>query len=97
MKTIKSLLSEYCGDRIYVYLHNERIAKLFMKNAEEEGFTFEDGVKPTERGCSNIIAINEDMTINYVGFVGHMAYQCADKIGDKKLIRIDYRDLLKEN
>ena len=61
---------------------------------QNEGFTFSDGVKPTERQISDIIAVNDDMTINYVGAIGRIAYQAADKIGDKPLVRIDYRDVL---
>lgn len=94
MSGIKSLLSTYTG-RIYVYLATEDVSKQFLQDAENEGFTFCDGVKPTERDADCIFAINNDMTINYVGFVGHMAYQVADKIGNQPLIKIDYREILK--
>ena len=70
------------------------IGKRFLQDAENEGFMFRDGVKPTQREADSIFAINDDMTINYVGFVGHVAYQAADKIGNKPLIKIDYRDIL---
>ncbi len=95
MSSIKSLLSTYTG-RIYVYLATEDISKQFLQDAENEGFTFCDGVKPTERQADCIFAINDDMTINYVGFIGHMAYQVADRIGNQPLIKIDYRDILKQ-
>lgn len=95
MSGIKSLLSTYTG-RIYVYLATEDLRKLFLQDAEKEGFTFCDGVKPTEREADIIFAINNDMTINYVGFVGHMAYQVADKIGNQPLVKIDYREFLKQ-
>lgn len=91
---IKSLLAAHTG-RIYIYLATEKISKRFLRDAESEGFTFRDGVKPTQREEDSIFAINDDMTINYVGFVGHVAYQAADKIGNKPLIRIDYRDVIK--
>lgn len=95
MSSIRSLLSTYTG-RIYVYLTNEDISKRFLKDAENEGFTYCDGVKPTEREADCIFAINDDLTINYVGFIGHMAYQAADRIGNQPLIKIDYRDILKQ-
>ena len=95
MSSIKSLLSDYKG-RIYVYLATEGISKRFLQDAENEGFTFGDGVKPTERDISDIFAINDDLTISYVGFIGHIAYQSADKIGDQPLIRINYRDIINE-
>lgn len=95
MSSIKSLLSTYNG-RIYVYLATEDISTQFLQDAENEGFTFCDRVKPTERDADSIYAINNDMTINYVGFVGHMAYQVADRIGNQPLIKVDYRDILKQ-
>lgn len=91
---IKSLLAAHSG-RIYIYLATEKISKRFLQDAENEGFLFRDGVKPTQRETDCIFAINDDMTINYVGFAGHMAYQIATKIGNKPLIRIDYRDVIK--
>ena len=68
--------------------------RCFLQDAENEGFLFRDGVKPTQREADSIFAINDDMTINYVGFVGHVAYQAADRIGNKPLIKIDYRDII---
>lgn len=91
---IKSLLATHPG-KIYIYLATEEISRWFLRDAENEGFTFCDGVKPTQRQPDCIFAINDDMTINYVGFIGHMAYQAATKIGNKPLIRIDYRDVIK--
>ena len=93
MVSIKSLLSAYTG-RIYIYLATADIGKRFLQDAEKEGFMFRDGVKPTQREADSIFAINDDMTINYVGLVGHIAYQAADKIGNKPLIKIDYRDIM---
>lgn len=93
MSNIKSLLSAHSG-RIYIYLATADIGKQFLKDAENEGFMFRDGVKPTQREADSIFAINDDMTINYVGFIGHVAYQAANKIGNKPLIKIDYRDII---
>ena len=87
--TIKEL-SEMEG-RVYVHLANAEKAKKFLRQAEEEGFTFRDGARPTERECAEVMAVNHDHTINYVGFAGHVAYGSgADKIDDEKLIRIEY-------
>ena len=90
--SIKALLSAHSG-RIYIYLATKEISKRFLKDAEEEGFTFKDGVKPTQREADCVFAINDDMTINYVGFIGHAAYQAAEKIGNVPLIKIDYREV----
>lgn len=90
---LKSLLSSHTG-RIYVYLANEDICKRFLQDTESEGFTFTDGAKPTQKHTSDILAVNPDLTINYVGTIGHIAYQAASRIGNQKLIRIDYRECL---
>ena len=82
------------GKQMVYYLATADIGKRFLQDAENEGFMFRDGVKPTQREADSIFAINDDMTINYVGFVGHVAYQAADRIGNKPLIKIDYRDII---
>ncbi|MDD6394564.1 MAG: hypothetical protein PUB37_00040 [Firmicutes bacterium] len=76
--------------RVYVRLANEEIGRRFLRDAEREGFTFGDGAKPTEREYSDIFAVNRDMTINYVGFVGHIAFSGAKKTGGERLFRVDY-------
>lgn len=93
MSKIKGLLSNNEG-KIYVYLATESVANQFMIDAENEGFTFADGVNPTERKPADIMAVNRDNTINYVGTIGRIAYQSADKIGDEPLVKIDYEELL---
>ena len=94
-KSIKEL-SQMDG-RVYVYLRTAAIAKEFLKQAETEGFTFCDGIKPTERKGEEIMAVNPDLTLNYVGTNGRIAYGGgAVKIGSEPLIRIDYEKLLTE-
>ena len=80
--------------KVYVYLKNETITQQFLQDAENEGFTFGDGARPTTRASSDLYAVNPDHTINYVGWAGHMAYQAAKKIGDQELIRVDYAGYL---
>ena len=63
----------------------------FFQQAERENFTFSDGVKPTLKPTTDIIAVNHDMTLNYVGTNGRIAYGSnAPTIGDETLIRIDF-------
>lgn len=64
-------------------------SNVFLKNAEEEGFTFGDGVKPTEREYSDIFSLKHDWTISYVGFIGHMAFRNPDAVAGP-FVRIDY-------
>ena len=66
-----------------------------MKQAEDEGFTFGDGATPTERCYAEIMAVNKDKTINYVGTNGRIAFGAgAKKIGDQDLIRVDFAKYL---
>lgn len=89
---LKSLLSSHAG-KIYIYLATKDIGRQFLQDAENEGFMFCDGVKPTQREPDSIFAINDDMTINYVGFVGRVAFQATNRIGNQPLVKIDYRDI----
>ncbi len=91
-KIKRLLLDKKC--KIYVYLATEDLCKDFFEQAEKEGFTFGDGVRPTQKHTSDIIAVNNDMTMNYVGFVGRVAFQAANKIGNQPLIKIDYREII---
>ena len=89
MRTIRDLVG-FKSCRVYVYLKDEQTGKAFLEQAETEGFTYCDGQKPTSREYSEIMAVNGDNTINFVGAVGRMAFGAAAKIGGKKLIRVDY-------
>lgn len=92
--TIKNL-SQMDG-RVYVFFKTKALCQQFLSQAEQEGFTFQDGAKPTERHTSDIIAVNNDYTINYVGSVGHVAYGSnVKRIGEDNLIRIDYEDYIR--
>ena len=92
-KTIKAL-SEMEG-RVYVHLVDAETGERFLRQAEQEGFTFTDGARPTERHYSEIMAVNHDRTINYVGFAGHIAYGNAGMVGNETLIRIDFKEYLR--
>lgn len=89
MRTVKEL-SQMDG-RVYVFVKNSPTTTRFLTDAEKEGFTFGDSVKPTERQeQSDIYAINLNGTINFVGFAGHMAFHHSDHIGNEPLIKVDY-------
>ena len=68
----------------FVYFRTPNLCKRFMSAAEDEGFTFGDGVLPTQRVTTDIFAIHEDKTIAYVGSIGHMAFQANARV------RVDY-------
>ena len=80
--------------KVYVYLKDEVIARRFLKDAENEGFTFGDGEKPTARPGNNLYVVNRNWTISHVGWAGHMAFQSAKYVGEQELIRVDYEKYL---
>ena len=75
-------LREAIGGRIYIYLDNEKIGKRFLQDAEMEGYRF-GNIKP------NVIALKDKKQLSYVGFVGHMSFQCGGGDGGG-LTRVDY-------
>ena len=90
MKTIKELAN--MGERVYVHLKDEETAQRFLREAEAEGFTFGDGVRPTERHWSDLYAIHQDGTMNFVGAIGHIEYGS----GADSVVRIDYSQVLQQ-
>lgn len=89
IKTITEL-SQLDG-RVYVCFPTDELARQFMQQAEAEGFTFGDGVKPTEREAATVMTVNPNHTINYVGATGHMAFGAGVKtVGSRPLIRMTY-------
>ena len=90
MRTIKNLVNQNNG-KVYVYLANDEIGNKFMQQAEDEGFTFNDGEKPTSRCYAEIMAVNDNYTISFVGSVGRMAFGSGAEIANgQKLVRVDY-------
>ena len=90
MRTITELSRK--NGRIYVYLANVAIGEKFMQLAEDEGFTFGDGAKPTDRCYAEIMAVNGNKTINFVGANGRIAFGSGvKKIGNDDLIRVDFQ------
>lgn len=72
MRTIKDLHKS--GKKIYFYLANKQIGNEFLKDAENEGFLFGDGQKPTSRRADDIMAITEDGDLCYVGWAGRVCF-----------------------
>ena len=72
------------------YLSTKRTFIQFMLDADAAGFRF--GVmSPLDMHYSDIIAVHDDRTLAYVGFVGHMAYRSGqEELGVKSFLRIDY-------
>ena len=84
MRTIKQLINP--EKKVYIRLRGKAIRYRFMSDAEREGITYGDKVKPTEREADDIMALLADGTICFLGFVGRMGYHS----GANNIIRIDY-------
>ena len=85
-KTIKQLVSK-TEKRVYVYLSDKETQEKFISAAEAQGYTFEDGVKISERASDNFYAVNRNHTVNFINGIGRMAFQA----GADRIVRIDYR------
>ncbi len=78
--------------RVYVYLADEVTGRRFLEAAQEEGFTFPDRVLPTQRHYAEIMAVDADGTLHYVGAVGRIAFGAgAERIGESRLLRVDFQ------
>lgn len=84
MRTIRQLINS--NKKVYIFLKNKGIQSRFMSDAEREGITFGDKVKPTKRQADDIMALNADETICFLGWAGRMCYH----YGSNTAIRIDY-------
>ena len=76
--------------RVYVYLKDKRTGEQFLRAAESEGFTFGDGVRPTQRHYAQVMAVRDDGTISFVGAMGMAAFG-ADAEG---IVQVDFAQYL---
>ena len=67
-------------------LKNKAIQYRFMSDAEREGITYGDNVKPTERKVDDIMALQPNGTICFLGWAGRMCYH----YNKENVLRIDY-------
>ena len=72
-------------EKVYIYLKNKAVQYRFMGDAEREGITYTDGLKPTERNADDIMALMADGTICFVGWAGRMCCHHSDEVK-----RVDY-------
>lgn len=84
MRTIKELINN--EKKVYIFLRTEDIRHRFMSDADQEGITFGDGVKASEREADEIMALQDNGTICFLGWAGHMCYYHSKDTAT----RIDY-------
>jgi len=84
MRKIKDLINP--NQKVYILLKNSAIRYRFMSDAELEGITYGDGAKPTERPVDDIMSLQPDGTICFLGWAGRMCYHHSSNA----VVRIDY-------
>ena len=84
MRTIRELVHQ--EKKVYILLRTKAMQLRFMSDAEREGITFGDGVKPTDRQVDDIMALHDDGTICFLGWAGRMSYH----YNKANIKRIDY-------
>ena len=77
--------------KVYVHLPTPELGRAFMEQAEAEGFTFADGIKPTERPDETFVCLNPDHTLSFIGMFGRQAYGSGTNTTcGKTLVRVEY-------
>ena len=84
MRTVRQLINK--DKKVYILLKNRAVQYRFMSDAEREGITYSNNVKPTQIPAEDIMALHSDGTICFLGWAGHMCYHYSGKAA----IRIDY-------
>ena len=89
-RTIKALTD--LQGRVYLYLPDSAIREQFEIDAIEEGVTYPDGVPLPERALDSIMALNDDMTVNFVGMAGRLHFNqvSVPETRPTRLVRVDY-------
>lgn len=79
--------------RVYVFIADKETEAKFITDADTEGYVFEDGTMLSERASSNLYAINQNKTVNYLNSIGRIAFQC----NSKHIVRVDYKKYIDGN
>ena len=90
MKSIKELVMKETRP-VYVHTPSKAIARDFLKQAEKEGFLFGDGKRPTKKPLDDYYALHQNLTMNYIGYIGRLRYNS----NDNGILRVEYQELLK--
>ena len=72
MTTIRDTIQN-CNGKVYVQIETAADGARFLRQAENEGFRFSDGVLPTARPWAKLFSVTADGTLSYVTFAGHVA------------------------
>lgn len=84
MQTLKKIAKNH--EKVYLLLNSKPIQYRFMSDAEYEGITYADGIKPTERVVEDIMVLYKNGTIGFLGWAGRVLYHNIKA----NVITIDY-------
>lgn len=90
-KTLTELVHS-TNKRVYVHLSDIETIRIFINNAEKEGFSFLENKRISDMPLDNFYALNKNLTVNYINFIGRVAYQC----GAENILRVDYKKILSQ-
>lgn len=85
MRTIRNLIQK--EKKVYVLLKGKATRYRFMSDADREGITYGDSVKATDRAVDDVMALQSDGTICFLGWAGRVCYHYARQ---NNIIRVDY-------
>ncbi len=85
MYFIKGLVEKYHD--VWIRCDDIQLQKLFLLQAECEGFLTVNGQKPTELECHELYGISDDMTL---GYLSSMIWGLTGKNSNDKHVRIDF-------
>ena len=88
MKSIKELVMKETRP-VYVHLPSKAATHDFLRAAEKEGFLFGDGKRPTKKPLDDYYALHQDLTMNYIGYLGKIFWKSTDD----KVLRLEYKEL----
>lgn len=86
MRTIHELAAS-TDKKVYVILNDAETRQRFIRDAENEGYTFGDGAKVSERTPDQFYAVNKNNTVNFLNGIGRMAFSS----GTDTILRVDYK------
>ena len=72
-RTLSALRNSFEG-KVYIIIKGEELQKQFLNDAEHEGFHF-GTIKPTGSSTDDVIALEPNKQLSYVGFAGRDAIQ----------------------
>jgi len=88
MRTVAALLKN--NPKVYVCFTSDALCRQFLKNAEEEGFSFGNGIQPTQRESDRVLILKADWSICYLNSISQMAFRANLPVNGVIIPKVDY-------